>query len=170
MATQRALILCKSVHHRNTSRVANAIAEVLDAEVAAPEEVPYTSLEGASLVGFGSGVYYGWMHEVLFGWLAGLPDAPEPVTPAFLFSTSGLPWLSWLWHRPLRRLLAVKGFRVVGEFSCGGHDTWGPLWLTGGLNKTHPDEHDLERARKFAGGIQRTLQAAAASPVYAASK
>jgi hypothetical protein len=56
-------------------------------------------------------------------------------------------------HAPLKRLLARKGFDVVGEFACRGFDTWGPLWLTGGLNRRHPDEQDCGRARAFAGRI-----------------
>jgi len=157
MATPHPLILCKSVHHGNTAKVAETMAGVLSAELAAPETVPYTSLMDRRLVGFGSGVYYGRMHEGLYEWLQGLPDAPQPTMPTFVFSTSGLPWLSWVWHRPLRRLLARKGFRVLGEFSCGGYDTWGPLWLAGGLNRTHPDYRDLERARTFAAAMSRKL-------------
>jgi flavodoxin len=157
MATARPLILCKSVHHGNTAKVADAMAGVLGAEIAAPEAVPYASLQDCPLVGFGSGVYYGRMHDGLYGWLQGLPESPESMTPAFVFSTSGLPQLAWFWHRPLRRLLARKGFHVFGEFSCGGYDTWGPLWLTGGLNRTHPDERDLERAREFADAMRRKL-------------
>ena len=157
MSVPRCLILCKSVHHGNTAKVGGAIGAVLHADVVAPEEVPYTILSELLLVGFGSGVYYGRMHEALYDWLRGLPDAPEAASPAFLFSTSGLPWLSWLWHRPLRRLLARKGFHVVGEFSCGGYDTWGPLWLAGGLNRRHPDGRDLARAEEFAAGLAGTL-------------
>lgn len=67
-----------------------------------------------------------------------------------MFSTSGLPFFLKAWHAPLKSLLGRKGFEVVGEFSCRGFDTWGPLWLTGGLNRNHPDEMDLERAREFA--------------------
>jgi flavodoxin len=162
MAPCRPLILCRSIHRGNTAKVAEAIAGELGAETVAPEAVPYTSICRHPIIGFGSGVYYGRMHETLYGWLQGLPDSPEPTTPAFVFSTSGLPWLAWFWHRPLRCLLARKGFRVLGEFSCGGYDTWGPLWLTGGLNKKHPDERDLERARKFAAGMMRTLSSAEA--------
>ena len=158
MSPRRCLILCKSVHHGNTAKVAEAIGAVLHADVAAPEHVPYTSLSQELPTGFASGVYYGRMHEALFEWLRGLPDANTPVMPAFLFSTAGLPWLSWLWHRPLRRLLARKGFHVVGEFCCGGYDTWGPLWLTGGLNRKHPDDRDLARAEQFAAGLARSLR------------
>ena len=159
MPASDCLILCKSVHHENTAHVAHAMAEVFGADtvVAAPEEVPFTSLAGGGLVGFGSGVYYGRMHPALFDWLHGLPDAREPTRPAFVFSTSGLPFLTAVWHRPLKRLLARKGFRVVGEFACRGFDTWGPLWFAGGLNRAHPDEGDLQRARTFAQTLGRPV-------------
>jgi hypothetical protein len=84
--------------------------------------------------------------------------APEATKPAFVFSTSGLPFLAKLWHGPLKKLLARKGFEVVGEFSCRGFDTWGPLWLTGGLNWRQPNERDLARAREFAGRVIKTLR------------
>jgi len=152
------LILCKSVHRGNTAVVARALAAGVgacgggdvDVITAAPEEVPFTSRTDCRLIGLGSGVYYGRMHEALFDWLRGLPDAAVATVPAFVFSTSGLPFLTKIWHCPLKTLLARKGFEVVGEFSCRGFDTWGPLWFTGGLNRRHPDERDLERAREFA--------------------
>ena len=147
------LLVVKSVHHGNTAKVARVIAGVLGAEVSSPEETPYSSLATSGLVGFGSGVYYGQLHPVLFEWLRSLPDVPKPTRPAFIFSTSGLPFLAKLWHWPLRRVLSRKGFYTVGEFTCRGFDTWGPLWLAGGLNKRHPDERDLQRAREFAGEL-----------------
>ena len=157
MSAPRPLILCASVHHGNTARIADVMAAGLGGRWAAPEDVPYDRLEAALVVGFGSGVFYGRMHDSLFVWLRGLPDHPEPTMPAFLFSTAGLPWLSWLWHRSLRRLAVQKGFLLLGEFSCAGRDTWWPLWLVGGLNRRHPDGRDLARAGWFAAGIARQL-------------
>lgn len=146
----RRLLLVASIHHGNTLAVARAIAGPLAAEIAAPAEIPRAGVDRYQLVGFGSGVYYGRLHHALTDWVGGLPDAASPTRPAILFSSSGLPWLSWLWHRPLRRLLARKGFSVIGEFSCRGFDTWGPLWLAGGLNRKHPDDRDLAAAGRFA--------------------
>lgn len=161
MPRQNCLLLVESIHHGNTAKVAEPIARVLNAEIAAPEAVPYTALADYSLVAFGSGVYYGRMHPALLDWARGLPDAPVANIPAFIFSTSGLPFLAKLWTTSLRRLLARKGFHVVGEFACRGFDTWGPLWLTGGLNRGHPDERDLEHARQFAERIAREVRPAA---------
>ena len=90
MPTPKAVILCKSVHHGNTAKVARVMAAVLQAEVVEPEAFPYTSLESVGLLGLGSGVYYGRMHPALFEWLRDLPDTTSVTCPAFVFSTSGL--------------------------------------------------------------------------------
>ena len=146
----RALLVYKSVHHQNTAKVAREIAGVLGAECAAPGECPYSRLASCDLLGIGSGIYYGRPHDELLEWVHGLPDTLGRVLPVFIFTTSGLPFLATFWHRPLKHALASRGFRIVGEFACRGFDTWGPLWLTGGLNWRHPNERDLQRAREFA--------------------
>ena len=153
MTGPKAVILCKSIHHGSTAKVARVMAATLQAEVVSPEEFPYTSLESVGFVGFGSGVYYGRMHAALFQWLRGLPDTTNVICPAFVFSTSGLPFLSRFWHAPLIRELSRKGFDVLGDFQCRGHDSCGPLWLVGGINKHHPDGRDLDRASQFAARI-----------------
>lgn len=163
MREPRNLIVVASVHHGNTARVAEAMADVLGAEVVTPEAVAAGGLDGCGIVGFGSGVYYGRMHESLFDFVRRLPDAgavDEVAAPrAFVFSTSGLPFLARVWHAPLERLLARKGFDVVGDFACRGFDTWGPLWLAGGLNRKHPDDRDLARAREFAARMAAAARA-----------
>lgn len=172
MSAFRCLILCVSVHHGNTAKVARALAGPLSAEVLAPDEVPYTACNDVRLMGFGSGVFYGRMHPMLFEWLCGLPDAPGPAVPAFVFSTSGLPLLATLWHRSLKNLLARKGYEVVGEFACRGFDTWGPLWCVGGVNRAHPDERDLQRARAFGRSVAAIARGAGpgGSPGFAATR
>ena len=84
-----------------------------------------------------------------------LPEAYAERLKVFIFTTSGLPFLARLWHWPLERALANKGYDVIGNFACRGFDTWGPLWLTGGLNRAHPDDADLERAQAFAARVAR---------------
>lgn len=66
--------------------------------------------------------------------LRGLPEDFAHDLPVFIFTTPGLPFLAKLWHWPLKTVLAKKGYDVIGEFACRGFDTWGPLWLIGGLN------------------------------------
>jgi flavodoxin len=159
MSTARTLIIVKSVHHHNTAKVAQSIADVLQADVVSPQEVDASVLEGYDLVGFGSGIYFGRFHSHLRRWIRRCPPV-EPSKPAFVFSTSGLPFLKGVWHWPLKRQLSRVGFRVIGEFNCRGFDTVGPLWLIGGLNRKHPNEKDLKAAAEFA----RTMLGATGCP------
>jgi flavodoxin len=154
---RHALVLCKSVHHGNTELVANRIATVLGAMVVDPEYAMLPSAGALGLIGIGSGIYFGRFHKSVRVWLKSLPANAGEGHRVFVYSTSGLPFLSCIYHRPLRRGLEKKGFEVVAEFSCRGYDTWGLMYLIGGLNRKHPDEHDLLRAERFAEQLSHTL-------------
>lgn len=146
----KTLILCKSVHHQNTALVAHAMARVLQAEIRDPEDTPVDCLSDYDLVGFGSGIYFGRFHAAIRAWIGQLPNKVGNTQMAFLFSTAGLPSLWRLWHRPMKSLLSKKGWNVVAEFHCSGFDTFGPLWLVGGIHRRHPNQQDQEHAAEFA--------------------
>ncbi|MEM3399509.1 MAG: flavodoxin family protein [Candidatus Micrarchaeia archaeon] len=148
----RTLILCVSIHHKNTEKIANAIGEVLRANFAKPEDVDASLLSNCELIGFGSGIYFGRHHRSLFSFIDKLPHMNKK---AFIFSTSGL-GLMPLDHLLLKRKLIEKGFNIIGEFSCRGFNTHGPLKYIGGMNKGKPDDRDLERAREFAIRLKNT--------------
>lgn len=111
MPTATPLVICASVHHGNTARVARCIADVLHADVRAPEAISVASLAEHAIVGFGSGVYYGRMHESLFALLGQLPDSPEPTRAAFVFSTSGLPFPRAVLARAAQTTARPQGLR-----------------------------------------------------------
>ncbi len=153
----KALIVCSSVHHHNTARVAAAIAEPLGALILPVAAATPAVLRAHHLLGLGSGIYYGGVHPDILHWVRSLPAATGEGRRAFVFTTSGLPWLTRFWIRPLTAAVAQAGFTAAGEFHCRGFDTWGPLGLIGGINHGHPDARDLERAAMFG----RSLVAAA---------
>ncbi|HIH73245.1 MAG: Flavodoxin [Thermococcales archaeon 44_46] len=142
-----AIIVYVSIHHKNTEKIAKAIAEVLNAKLVKPWEVKPEELLKYDLIGFGSGIYYWKHHRALFKLIDNLPEVKGK--KAFIFSTAGIntPFIN---HRKLRRALRRKGFEIVGEFSCRGWDTNGWLEKIGGISKGHPNEKDLEKARRFA--------------------
>lgn len=148
--TMKTLIVCASVHHHNTAKIAEAIGEMLSADIRTPESASASRLDDYDLIGFGSGIYFGGFHRSLRSWVHQLPDDQRNLQPAFVFTTSGLPRLWKFWHRPFVNLLSRKGFCVEEQFHCGGFDTFGPLWLWGGINRNHPNEQDFELARSFA--------------------
>jgi len=157
-AFQQPLIILVSYHHKNTERVAQAIAETLGARILAPSDISDDDIQPTRLVGFGSGIYSAKHHPDLLA----LADRLQPIpgARAFLFSTFGAPKIaatpSFIEsnHSALRERLKAKGFEIVGEFACPGHNTNSFLRFFGGLNKEHPNKEDLQRATVFARSLR----------------
>ncbi|KZF00932.1 MAG: flavodoxin family protein [Rhodococcus sp. (in: high G+C Gram-positive bacteria)] len=142
----KSIIVCTSISHGNTKKIADAIGDVLDAPVVAPAAA---DLAGYDMVGFGSGIYFGSFHSDLRAFVESLPQ--QDGRTAFLFATSGLPETRLTrFSGRLVELLEDKGFDVVGGFSCRGFDTFLPFKLVGGIRKGQPDEDDVASARAFA--------------------
>ncbi len=147
----RALIVYVSIHHKNTEKVAKAMADVLNADLSKPWKIKPEEVMEYDLVGFGSGIYWWRHHWALLKLVEDLPRMEGK--KAFIFSTAGMN-IPWYNHRALKKRLKEKGFEIVGEFSCRGWDTNGWLSRIGGINRGHPNERDLERARRFAERIR----------------
>lgn len=155
----RSLIVLRSYHHKNTEKIAKVIAEVIDAKIMTPNEVVPGDLQQYDLVGFGSGIYGGKNHSDLLDLADGLPAANGG--RAFIFSTSSeimvgregdaalRKYVAEI-HSPLKEKLQSKGYVMIGDFSCKGHNTNSFLRFLGGLNKGRPDSEDLKRAEDFA--------------------
>lgn len=146
-------IVCKSIHHGNTLKVTEAMAEELEADIFTPEEVNDDILQQYDLIGFGSGIYNARHH----GSLLALVKELEVLSgkEVFVFYTSGFdkfPVLS-SFETALTEELGEKGAQIKGVFDCRGFQTWGPFRFRGGRNKGHPNEEDLEDARAFARSL-----------------
>ena len=149
----------------STAKVARAIADELDAQVAGPEQAPVGQFGDYALVGFGSGIFDGKHHTALIALVDALPPAPH--AKAFLFSTCGIPARftnpemladqSRKNHAVLRDKLLGKGYEIVGEFGSLGFNDNSFLKLFGGLNRGRPDADDLGKARSFAKGLAKHL-------------
>ncbi|MFD2467777.1 flavodoxin family protein [Amycolatopsis silviterrae] len=149
----KSVIVCTSVSHGNTKRIADVMGQVLDAPVAAPGQVGPAALAGCDLVGFGSGIFLGSFHAQLREFVQSLPHGRRG--KAFVFATSGFPEARFQrFSRPLVRLLEEKGFEVVDTFSCRAWDTYLPFKPIGGIRKGRPDAADLAAARLFAEGLR----------------
>ena len=155
----KSLVIVLSIHHNNTVKVADALARVLDAQIKRPREVEPQELAEYDLVGFGSGIYGEQHHRALFDLVDRLPQATDK--KAFVFSTCGIPAFGMTPevvaqnHARLREKLQSRGFVIVDEFGCLGHNTNSFLKLFGGLNKGRPNAQDLEGAEAFAQKLTR---------------
>ena len=154
----KSLLVLYSYHHKNTEKIADVFAGVLGAEIRSPRQMDSGELEDCDLVGFGSGIYSDRHHGSLLDFVEKLPRVENK--KAFIFSTSGAPAFALdggglddyveKAHSTLREKLQSKGYTVVGEFMCPGHNTNSFLKAFGGLNKGRPNAQDLKRAQEFA--------------------
>ena len=150
----KSLVVVFSYHHKNTEKIANVIAKVLDAPVTTPQQVNPEELQEYSLVGFGSGIYSATFDRSVLDLVDKLPQANN--RNAFIFSTYGAPAFIANRefveknHEQTREKLRAKGYEVIGEFGCAGWNTNSFLKYFGGLNKGRPDAEDLKNAGAFA--------------------
>ncbi|MFE9580368.1 flavodoxin family protein [Nocardia sp. NPDC006044] len=154
----KAIIVCTSVSHGNTRRIADLMGQVLAARVVTPDQIDAAELDGYDLVGFGSGIFLGSFHAQLREFVEGLPEQPRRA--AFIFATSGFPEARFQrFSRPLAKLLEQKGFEVTGSFSCRAFDTYAPFKIVGGIRKDRPNGADLAAARAFAERLRARVAA-----------
>ena len=167
----KTLLVTFSFHHKNTEKIAEVFARVLDAEMKTPQQVEPEELHGYDLIGFGSGIYDGSHHKVLLDLADKLPQAT--CGKAFIYSTSALSGGAKVArdHALLKERLESRGYAVVDEFNCPGWDTnsdydsgvvlalvSAAVKLIGGLNKGRPNAEDLERAEEFAENLLLDLE------------
>ncbi|MFH1393906.1 MAG: flavodoxin family protein [Candidatus Micrarchaeota archaeon] len=155
----KCVIICKSVHNGNTKKIADSMAEVLNADVRLPTDVEMNACEEYDLIGIGSGIYHSKHHDSLFRLVQQLRPSRQG-NRIFIFSTSGMEERKHLndYTKPLKDMLLAKGFDVVGTFSCRGYDNWGPFKLVGGINKGRPNDEDVANARQFASKLAERLK------------
>ncbi len=144
------LIICVSIYQANTRKIAETMAETLDAIILEPEEVHVDTLKDYDLIGFGAGIYWGRFYKRLRNFIKELPVLEAK--KAFLFSTCGHGEPP---YKSSEKLLQKKGYTTVGKFSCLGYNTFFLSRFMGRLNKGRPDAEDHKRARKFAENLTK---------------
>ena len=139
-------ILYVSVHHGNTKKVAEAMAEVLSADLIDLTKQKDIDLFGYDVIGLASGAYYQSMHKRIRQFAADTHFRPGQ--KVFLVCTCGAAFRDYT--KGVRKILEAKQVEVLSSFQCPGFNTYGPFSLIGGTAKGHPNEKDLEKAREYA--------------------
>jgi len=154
MNNKKVIIICISIHHTNTLKIAKVIGEVLNAKIIKPTDVDIEILSDYDLIGFGSGIYNGKHHRSLFDLVSKLKTKNHK--KVFIFSTATIPFE--VIHKPLKESLIDKGFDIIGEFYCKGFMSYGfTKYIFGGLNKGRPNEKDLKKAQNFARKLKEDI-------------
>jgi flavodoxin len=159
----KTIVIVISYHHKNTEKIAQVIAKVLDAPIKTPQQIHPAELQEYDLIGFGSGIYDSKHHLTLLVLADSLSQVTDKKT--FLFSTCGAPAFAFdgghvndyivKAHSALKEKLQLKGYKVINEFMCPGFNTNSFLKLFGGINKGRPNAEDLKHAETFAKNLKK---------------
>lgn len=148
----KTIVIYESVHHGNTKKIADVIAKTLGADEMKAEDVNIDAVKDYDVIGFGSGIFYGSFHKSIIKIIDSLPDLKGK--KVFIFTTSGRDNIKY--NDSIKEKLESHNLEIIGNFACGGFDTFGPLKLMGGISKGRPNEEDLKNAEKFAENIKET--------------
>jgi len=155
----KAMVFIYSYHHMNTQKIGNAIAAKINASIVdISNNTEPIDLETYDLVGFGAGIDTGKHYPAMIEYVEKLPNVQNK--KAFIFSTSGIYNAKKMLsdHKALRSLLQNKGFDILSEFGCKGHDTVSFLKYFGGINKGRPNTEDIKDAEAFAGKLLEIME------------
>ena len=150
----KSLIVVHSYHHNNTLKVAKVIADIFEADLKTAVNAKSDELKGYDLVGFGAGIDSGMHYKQLLDFV-NTTAVNNHRKKCFIFSTSAVQGEDKVNndHSKLREILRTKRYKVEGEFSCKGFNTNSFLKYIGGMNKSHPDDADMNDARQFAAKL-----------------
>lgn len=143
--TSKVAVIYCSVHHKNTKKLIDAIAEKYpDILLLNAASVVLKDLQRYELIGVASGIFYGKMHRSVLKFLEdNLPEHKK----SFVIYTSGASKDDY--GKDAEAIIAKKKCTLLGKYSCRGYDTFGPFALVGGLNKKYPDSSEIDGAVKF---------------------
>lgn len=144
------LIVYESIHHKNTEKIAIAMAKQLEADLIKASDIHISSIENYDLIGFGSGIYNGNFHNNILNLIENIPNTLEK--KVFIFSTSGTG--NKKYNNNLEGNLKEKNLNIIGNFSCKGYDTNGIFKLIGGIAKNRPNENDIKVAINFVDSLK----------------
>ncbi|MBN2852761.1 MAG: 4Fe-4S binding protein [Clostridia bacterium] len=141
---QEAIIICETIYHGNTMKLAKAMAFTINCEIVSAQQALTMDLSKFKVVGLGSGIYFTSHHPRIME--IGRQLNAEQKT--FIFSTHGAPFLG-RYHVPLMEVLKKRNVEIIGEFSSKGFDCTGPFIIINGGNKGKPNENDERKAMRF---------------------
>ena len=132
-------IVYASVHHGNTKKLVDAIAKEYVVDLIDATKIKFAELSEYDVIGFASGVYFGKFHRSVLDFAReNLPEDKK----VFFISTYG----SKEGYSAIEKIAENKNALIIDKFGCKGWDTFGIFALMGGIQKGHPDAHELAEA------------------------
>ena len=118
----KTVIVYASVHHGNTKKLVEKIAEECKVDLIDAVQQPKADLADYDRIGFASGIYFSKFHQTILKFASeNLPENKK----VFLICTYG----GNAAYKSLEVILKEKKTDIIGKFGCKGYDTFGPFKL-----------------------------------------
>lgn len=138
------LIIYHSEHHMNTKKLVEEASKGLDILCTSIDDFNESLLDGVTIVGLASGIFYGRHHKKLIEFVENFHDllSNKQVYVIYTAGSNNQQLGSYLCNK-----LDYYNITTLGTFNCLGWDSYGPYKLIGGLYKNHPTQEDIEALR-----------------------
>ena len=118
----KTVIVYASVHHGNTKKLVEKIAEECKVDLIDAVQQPKADLSDYDRIGFASGIYFSKFHQTILKFASeNLPENKK----VFMICTYG----GNAAYKSLEVILKEKKTDIIGKFGCKGYDTFGPFKL-----------------------------------------
>ena len=140
----KTVIIYESKHHGSTKKVCDRIATECGAVLVRAESVDAGfNWEDYDLIGFASGIAYSKFYDPVNSAAEQIPRGKR----AFFIYTCAKNDKDF--STDIKKIVADRGAECLGSYGCRGFNTYGPLKLIGGMNKSNPNEDELKEAVDF---------------------
>ena len=141
---RKTAIVYASLHHSNTKKLVDAIAEKNDIDTIDAEKTEYYDLTEYEMIGFASGIDFGRFYPSVEKFLD--KNLPENKCVFFIYTCAKD---NTRFTEAIKSKANSKKAIILGEYGCKGYNTYGPLKLIGGMNKNHPSTDEINGAISF---------------------
>lgn len=149
----KTLIIYASSHHLNTKKVVNYLHDNADVDIIDINKATNIKIDDYQLIGFASGIYFNKMDKKIIDCINEISFSLHQ--KIFLLYTCGLHYTNYV--KELEILFKQRNLNYGGCFYCRGYDTFGFLKRIGGISRKHPNQKDLNNAKKFIDNLKETI-------------
>lgn len=140
----KSIIVYGSVHHKNTYKLVEAIANKYEVDTVNALEIKEKDLSEYGVIGFASGIDFGKFYQDVEDFAKN--NLPECKKVFFLY-TCAMDREGFT--NSIREVCESKNCEIMGEYGCKGYNTYGPWKMIGGMNKSHPNKSEIQSAIEF---------------------
>lgn len=141
----KAALIYDSHHHHNTEKLVTAIKDRFPITLIDAAHPTETDLTPYDIIGFASGIYYGKFS----GRVMEFAENHLPLEKNIFFLYTYGKDAPAKYTKAMKEIIISKDCDLLGIYSCPGLDTFGLLKLIGGINKTRPNQEDIDKAIAF---------------------